>query len=128
MVQIGRIDRRFVEVARRIAIAGTSDELQQLIVAGAPLESVGLLQRRGRAIFRSGNAATRVVDDSPRGEAVATLFRVEHAIPVDQHVDALLEDVRVKPGVARGGLVPDLAPGTLRRIENRLANVKAGMV
>ena len=128
VVRISRIDRRFLEVARRIAIAGASDELQQLIVAGAPLESVGLLEAGGRTILRSRNAAARVVDDSPRSEAIVALVRVEHAIPVDQHVDALLEDVGVKPGVSRGGLVPNLASGTLRRIQNRLASVKARMV
>jgi hypothetical protein len=42
-VHVVRIERRVLEVARRIAIAGLADELQQRLVARAPVEAVRFL-------------------------------------------------------------------------------------
>ena len=128
VVWIRRIDRRFLVVAGRIAIARLADVLKQFLVTWAPLEAVGLLEVRGGTALRPWYATPRVVDDSPRRESVTALAGIEHAIPVDQHVDALLKDVGVKARIARRGLVPNLAPGALRRRQVRLAGIEAGIV
>src|SRR6185295_5020478 len=67
-----------LEVARRIAVAGLADVLQELGVARAPLEAVGLLQALRRAAGGAGRAAAGIVDQAPDLEAVVALVRAQH--------------------------------------------------
>src|SRR5688572_23262058 len=108
------IGRRFPVIAGRIAIAGAADELQQLLVAGAPVETIRFFQALGGATDAAWDAAAGVVDDAPGAEAIVTLTAVEHAEPIDQHTDALLKGISMKAAVTGGGLVPDLPPSSLR--------------
>src|SRR5690242_20530002 len=107
------VDRRILEVTGRILVAVFADVLEQLVIAGTPVEPVGLLELLSRTVLAAGLAAARIVDQTIGGEAVIARGRLEHAEPVDQYADALLEDVGVETCVAGRGFVPDLTPCTL---------------
>ena len=127
-VRIARVDRRVAEVARRVAVTFAADELEQLLVAGTPVETVRFFEALGRAALGARFAAAGIVDQAVRGEPVVALVGTQHAEPVDQDADPLLEDVGVEAGVAAGRLVPDLPPGDLGRREACLAGVEPGVV
>ena len=128
VVRVLAVDGSVAVVAGRVAIPFAADVAQQLVVAGAPIEPVGGLEALRRAAVAAGQATPRIVDDAPRRETVAAFPGIEHAVPVDQHVDALRKDVGVEARVAGGGLVPDLAAGALRGGERRFPGVEAGVV
>lgn len=86
-------ERRIAEVAGRVAVAVTPDMREEFLVAGTPVEAVGLVQALRRAVGAAGYAASRVVDDAPGAEAVAALIAAQHAEPIDQHADPLLEHI-----------------------------------
>src|SRR5258706_6922483 len=125
VVRVGRCIR---EIAGEIAIAFAADELEQFLIAGTPVETVGLFRCLCGTSLASGLAASGIVDDSPRAQPVVALVRVEHAIPVDEHADALLERVSMKAAVACGRLVPDLATRAFGRAESFLTGVETGIV
>src|SRR4030095_14537097 len=122
------IERSVLEIAGRVAIAGPADKLQQLVVAWTPLESVRFFEALRRAVLAARNATTRIVDDSPRGKPVCVFLGIQDSVPVDQHVDALLEDVGVEPCVSCGGLVPNFATRLLLRTQLRGDRIEARMV
>ena len=128
VMRVGGVDRSILEVAGRITVPVAADVLQQLVVARAPVEAVGVVETPGRTAGAAGNAATGIVDDAPGGEAIVALLRIQHAVPVDQHADALLKDVGVEARVAGGGLVPDLTTRSLRVVQVRLARIEARVV
>jgi len=43
---IGSVSGRIFEVAGGVAVAGLADKLQQCVVAGAPVETIGLVKTR----------------------------------------------------------------------------------
>ncbi len=116
-VRVVGIERGILQAARRIDVARLADVLEQHVIAGAPVEAVSLFAALGRAIGVAGLAARRVVDDAPRPEAVVALVGTQHAVPVDQHADALLERVGVEARVAGGGLEPDQPSDAFRFVQ-----------
>ncbi len=128
VVGIVRIDRGIAEIARRIAVALAADELEQLLVARAPVEAVGLVQALRRTAVGPRGAAAGVVDQAVGGEPVVAPVRAQDAEPVHHDAHALLEDISVEARVAAGRLVPDLPAGDLGRAQARLAGVETGVV
>ncbi len=128
VMHVARIDRRIRKIACGIAITFATDILQQRLVARAPVEAVGFVERPGRTSFVTGFAAAGIVDDAPCVQPIVALFRIEHAIPVDEHADALLEGISVEAAVAGGRLVPDLAARAFGRIESRFAHIETRIV
>src|SRR4030095_9393234 len=99
-------DRYVREIAGRIVVVGPADVREQIIVARAPVEAVGVVPGLGRTVVRSGHAAAGIVDEAPAGETLVALIGIEHAIPVDQHAETLLEDIGVKTRVSRRRVEP----------------------
>ena len=106
-----------LEAAGRVDITRLADVLEQHVVAGAPVETVGLLGRLRRAFGIAGLAACRVVDDAPGPEAVVALVGAQDAVPVDEDANALLEGVGVEPFVAAGRLEPDQPADAFRFVQ-----------
>jgi hypothetical protein len=100
VVRIVGVGGCILEVARRIAIADLADVLQQLVIAGTPVEAISLFQLLCGTALAAGYAATGIVDQTVRGKAIVPAGRLEHAEPVDQHAHALLEHIRMKACVA----------------------------
>jgi hypothetical protein len=74
-MRIVGVQRRILQAAGGIYVARFADLLEQHVVTGAPVETVGLVDRAGRAVGLAGLAAGRIVDDAPGAEAVAALVR-----------------------------------------------------
>src|SRR5690606_10241121 len=109
-----------------IAIAGLADVGQQFAVTRAPIESESFFEALRRAAVAAGNTTVGIVDHAPGAKAVVAVVGAQHAEPVDQDADALLEHVGVEARVAGGGLVPDLPAGAFGRAEAGFAVVEAG--
>ena len=116
-VRIVGVERRILEAAGRVNIAWLANILQEYVIAGAPVQAIGFFDRLGRAIRCAGLAAGRVVDDAPGPEAVIALVGTQHAIPVHQNADALLESVSMEAVIAGGGLEPDQPSDTFGLVQ-----------
>jgi hypothetical protein len=118
---VGMIGRQggILEVAGRVPVPRLADELQELVIAVAPVEPIGLLRVLGGAAWAPRPAAAWVVHQSPNGKPLTALVAAQHPPPVDEDPHPLLEDIGVEAVVAGGGLVPDLPPGPLRVAETR---------
>jgi hypothetical protein len=116
-VRVVGVERGVLEAAGRVDIAVLADVFEQHVVARAPVETVGFVGRLGRAVGIARLAAGGVVDDAPGPEAVVALVGAQHAEPVDEDADALLEGVGVETLVAAGGLEPDQAPDAFRLVQ-----------
>ena len=112
-VNILGIEHRIFEIAGRIAIALLADKIEQHIVAGAVFKAVGFVQALGRTMIRTRRAASRIVNQTPGFKAILALVGTQHAVPIDQHAEALRKSITVEARIARRGEVPNMPPGAL---------------
>src|SRR5687768_18394791 len=105
MMRIGPHGERVRMIAGWIAIAIMPYVLEQFLIPRAPFEPVGFFQRPRGTTCGSRHAAIRIVDETPRREAIFVLMRVEDTIPVDQYIEALRKYIGIKTAVAGSGLV-----------------------
>ena len=117
-MRVGGVEAGVLQPAGRIDVPLLADELQQHLVARAPVEAIGLVRDFAGQFGVAGLAAGRVVDDAPGLEAVVALVGAQHAVPVDQDPDALLERVGVEALVAAGGLEPDQSPDAFGLVQS----------
>jgi hypothetical protein len=114
-VRAARRPGRILEVAGRIAVAGPADMRQQVLVARAPVEAVGLLEAGRGTVRAARHAAVGIVDQAPGAKPPGAVLGIEDPVPVDRSAQALRKDVGVKAVVAGGREEPDLAAGPLGR-------------
>ena len=117
-VRVVRVERRILQPAGGIHVAGLAHVLEQHVVAWTPVEAKSLLQVFCRTVGVTGLAAAGVVDDAPGGKTVVALVAAQHAEPVDEHANTLLERIGVEAIVAGGRLEPDEPPDALGLVKS----------
>ncbi len=101
--------RRILKIAGRIAISGFAYGFEQFVIARAIIHAECLFQFLFGAARLPRRTALGIINDAPGAEAVGALARVQDAVPVQQHGQALLQDVGMKTPISGSGKEPDLA-------------------